>query len=59
MFHSHVILQVNIGPRLAMLLPVSPTPLDDFSIEYGSLECAVEVVDSLQDAVQVFITDYY
>ena len=39
-----------------MLLPVSPTPLDDFSIEYGSLECAVEVVDSLQDAVQVFIT---
>lgn len=36
-----------------MLLPVSPVPVNDFSVEYGSLDCNVEVVDSLQDAVQV------
>jgi gamma-glutamyl phosphate reductase len=48
-------LQIHIGPRLSMLLPVSPTPLNDFSVEYGALECNVEVVDSLQDAVQVII----
>ena len=37
------------------MLPISPKPLDDFAIEYGALECNVEVVDSLQDAVQVIV----
>ena len=46
-------MQIHIGPRLSMLLPVSPVPVNDFSVEYGSLDCNVEVVDSLQDAVQV------
>ena len=50
---SLIRLQIHIGPRLSMLLPVSPTPVNDFSVEYGSLDCNVEVVDSLQDAVQV------
>ena len=36
-----------------MLLPVSPQPVESFSTEFGSLECNVEIVDSLQDAVQV------
>ena len=45
--------QINIGPRLSMLLPVSPQPLNNFAVEYGALECNVEIVDSLQDAVQV------
>lgn len=44
--------KIHIGPRLSMLLPVSPVPVNDFSVEYGSLDCNVEVVDSLQDAVQ-------
>ena len=38
-----------------MLLPVSPKPLENFAVEFGSLECNVEIVDSLQDAVQVRI----
>jgi len=44
--------KVNVGPRMSMLLPVSPSPVDDFNVEYGSLECTVEVVDSMLDAIQ-------
>ena len=41
----------NIGPRLAKLLPFYNSYCTNYAIEYGSLECTIETVDSLDDAI--------
>ena len=39
------------GPRLAAELPFAVTQADNMRTEYGDLRCAVETVDSVEDAV--------
>lgn len=39
------------GPRLRSLLTFSPPPASTMSKEYSCLECAIEVVDSVGDAI--------
>ena len=43
--------KVNIGMRLAKLLPFYNSCTNNYKIEYGSLECTMEVVDSLDEAI--------
>lgn len=40
------------GPQLAKLLTFGPPPAPSMRIEYSGLECAVEVVDSVEDALE-------
>eukprot|EP00057_Strongylocentrotus_purpuratus_P029018 XP_011683492.1 PREDICTED: delta-1-pyrroline-5-carboxylate synthase isoform X1 [Strongylocentrotus purpuratus] len=41
----------NPGPRLARSLKFGPREADSMSIEYGGLECAVEIVDDVTGAI--------
>ncbi|XP_041476424.1 delta-1-pyrroline-5-carboxylate synthase-like isoform X1 [Lytechinus variegatus] len=41
----------NPGPRLARSLKFGPREADSMSIEYGALECAVEIVDDVTAAI--------
>lgn len=45
--------KVNIyaGPRLHNLLTFGPSPAKSMKTEYGSLECAIEIVDSVESAI--------
>lgn len=43
--------KVNIGPRLAKELPFSNSCSTNYRVEYGSLECLLETVDSLEQAI--------
>jgi len=43
--------KLNIGPKLNELLPVAGTEATSLSKEYGDLECTVELVDGLTEAV--------
>lgn len=43
--------KVNIGSRLAKELPFYNSSSDNYRVEYGDLECTLEIVDSLQDAI--------
>ena len=42
---------LHSGPRLASLLPVVSS-VSSMQVEYGGLECSVEVVNSLQEAIE-------
>ena len=44
------------GPRLSSLLPVQPAVTSTLRKEYGALECSVEVVTSLREAMEVINT---
>ena len=44
------------GPRLASLLPIQSGSVSSLHVEYGGLECSVEVVGSVQEAVDVVNT---
>lgn len=43
---------INIGPRLAKLLPFYTASTSNYRVEYGSLECTLEVVNSLDEAIE-------
>ncbi|XP_072312811.1 delta-1-pyrroline-5-carboxylate synthase [Eucyclogobius newberryi] len=43
--------KIHAGPRFASYLTFSPSEAQSMRTEYGDLECCVEVVDSLQEAV--------
>ena len=47
-------LQVSFhpGPRLSKLLKFGPAMSAALTTEYGALECAIEVVDSVDEAIQ-------
>ncbi|KAG8008671.1 Delta-1-pyrroline-5-carboxylate synthase, partial [Nibea albiflora] len=42
---------IHAGPRFASYLTFSPSEAKSLRIEYGDLECCMEVVDSMQEAV--------
>ena len=43
--------KVNSGPKLRQLLTFGPPPAKSMRTEYGALECAIEVVSDLDDAI--------
>lgn len=43
--------KVNSGPKLRELLTFGPPAAKSMKIEYGALECAIEVVSDLDDAI--------
>nr|XP_020460149.1 delta-1-pyrroline-5-carboxylate synthase isoform X1 [Monopterus albus] len=43
--------KIHAGPRFASYLTFSPSEVKSLRTEYGDLECCVEVVDSMNDAV--------
>ena len=43
--------QVNLGPKLNELLTMGGTLAESMAIEYSDLECAVEVVEDVNDAI--------
>lgn len=48
LFHQ---VKIHAGPRFASYLTFSPSEVKSLRTEYGDLECCIEVVDSMQDAV--------
>lgn len=49
-----LVLQVKIhaGPKFASYLTFSPSEVKSLRTEYGDLQCCIEVVDSVQEAVE-------
>jgi len=43
---------VHAGPRLSRALPFGPIPAKSLKIEYSDLECAMEIVDGVDDAIR-------
>ncbi|XP_076616121.1 delta-1-pyrroline-5-carboxylate synthase isoform X2 [Chaetodon auriga] len=43
--------KIHAGPRFASYLTFSPSEANSLRTEYGDLECCMEVVDSMQEAV--------
>lgn len=43
--------KVNSGPKLRELLTFGPPAAKSMKVEYGALECAIEVVSDLDDAI--------
>jgi len=44
--------KVYSGPRLSALIPFPPPPATSLRIEYGDLQCCIEVVDDVHDAIE-------
>jgi len=49
-FKSHNV-KFNIGTRLSKELPFYNSSTSNYRIEYGSLECSIELVDSIDEAI--------
>lgn len=43
--------KIHAGPRFASYLTFSPSEVKSMRTEYGDLECCIEVVDSMYEAV--------
>lgn len=44
-------MKIHAGPQFASYLTFSPSEASSLRTEYGDLECCLEVVDSMQEAV--------
>ena len=44
-------MQIHAGPRLLNHLKFAPAPAKSMNVEYSGLECAVEVVDDVAEAM--------
>ena len=44
-------MKVYSGPRLSMMIPFPPPPATSLRVEYGDLQCSIEVVDDVTDAI--------
>ncbi|XP_078079097.1 delta-1-pyrroline-5-carboxylate synthase isoform X1 [Mustelus asterias] len=44
--------KIHAGPRFASYLTFSPSEVKSLRLEYGDLECCIEVVDSVLDAIR-------
>ncbi|XP_041065912.1 delta-1-pyrroline-5-carboxylate synthase isoform X3 [Carcharodon carcharias] len=44
--------KVHAGPKFASYLTFSPSEVKSLRLEYGDLECCIEVVDNVQDAIR-------
>ncbi|ETE72761.1 Delta-1-pyrroline-5-carboxylate synthase, partial [Ophiophagus hannah] len=44
--------KIHAGPKFASYLTFSPSEVKSLRTEYGDLECCIEVVDSVQDAIE-------
>lgn len=44
-------MKIHAGPRLLGHLQFGPPPATAMKKEYGSLDCAMEIVDDVQDAI--------
>ena len=45
-------MKIHAGPRLGEVLKFGPYPAASMREEYGALECAVEIVDDIDDAIE-------
>ncbi|KAL0984195.1 hypothetical protein UPYG_G00138360 [Umbra pygmaea] len=43
--------KIHAGPKFSSYLTFSPSEVKSLRIEYGDLECCIEVVDSMQEAI--------
>ncbi|CAF0784463.1 unnamed protein product [Adineta steineri] len=43
--------KVYSGPRLAIMIPFPPPSATSLNVEYGDLQCSIEVVDDVKDAI--------
>jgi len=44
--------KIYAGPRLSVMLSFPPPPATSLRVEYGDLQCTVEVVDDVKDAIE-------
>ncbi|XP_037255471.1 delta-1-pyrroline-5-carboxylate synthase isoform X3 [Falco biarmicus] len=44
--------KIHAGPKFASYLTFSPSEVKSLRTEYGDLECCIEVVDSVQEAIE-------
>lgn len=44
--------KIHAGPKLSQILTFGPPPAKSMKHEYGSLECCIEVVKSMDDAIE-------
>ncbi|CAF0842836.1 unnamed protein product [Adineta steineri] len=44
--------KIYSGPRLSVMLPFPPPPANSLRVEYGDLQCCIEVVDDVNDAIE-------
>jgi gamma-glutamyl phosphate reductase len=51
LLQAHLI-QVHGGPKLESFMRFGPPPANSMHFEYGDLACTMEVVDSVDDAIE-------
>ncbi|CAL4064051.1 unnamed protein product, partial [Meganyctiphanes norvegica] len=44
--------KINAGTKLAKLLTFGPPPAKSFKVEYSDLECTIEIVEDMEEAIE-------